>query len=243
MLCKQLASSNEALNGFLNQTTTRLAPFLTPVSAERANPLQDEINAVALSSPDAVAEWLQLKDGDGGLAAWVDHLLPQATAMLSEYNAAEDTLGIDVMIRKRFLDEDSAFTWNFTEKEDANNNNNAKEPSDQIKINCTLYAGQGRLTQTTITMQKVRILGLDSLTTFQPLTVIGNYTLQNNLTWDFLQAEIDLLVDIQPSTRADTLIVDPDPVRIQDEIRVTVGLHTMEMVLSIFLAVNQTALH
>jgi len=86
-------------------------------------------------------------------------------------------------------------------------------------------------------------LGLDSLTTFQPLTLIGNYTLQNNLTWDFLQAEIDLLVDIQPSTRADTLIVDPDPVRIQHEIRVTVGLYTMEMFLCIFLAVNQTALH
>jgi len=101
-----------------------------------------------------------------------------------------------------------------------------------------LYAGQDRLTQTTITMQQVHIFGLDNLTDFQPLTMIGNYSLQNNLSWDFLQAEIDLLVDIQPSMCADMLIVDPNPICIQDEITVTVSLHTIELILSIFLVVN-----
>jgi len=103
ILCKQLASSNEALNGFSNQTTIRLAPYLEPVSADRANPLLDETNAVASSSPDAVAEWLLLKDGDEGLAVWVDCFLPQAMALLSEYTAAEEDLSINVMIRKRFF--------------------------------------------------------------------------------------------------------------------------------------------
>jgi len=56
--------------------------------------------------------------------------------MLSEYNAAKDTLGINVMIRKCFLDENGAFTWKFTKKEankNANNNNAVKTPA--LKLN------------------------------------------------------------------------------------------------------------
>jgi len=49
--------------------------YLTPILANCTNPLLDEMNTVASASPNAIAEWLQLKDGDEGLAMWVDHLL------------------------------------------------------------------------------------------------------------------------------------------------------------------------
>jgi len=42
------------------------------------------------------------------LSAWLNHLLPLATALLNDYNEAEYDLGIHVMLRKCFL---GAFTF------------------------------------------------------------------------------------------------------------------------------------
>jgi len=64
-------------------------------------------------------------------------------------------------------------------------------------INLALH---DNFTETNISLEEVRIYGLDSMTKFDPLVIFGNYTLRNEFSWEFLQIEIDLSVDIQPSS-------------------------------------------
>ena len=65
------------------------------------------------------------------------------------------------------------------------------------------------MTQTTIVVDRVKLIGLDSFTRFDPFEMpTGKYTLQTGMAWEYLALEIDATVTIRPSTLDDSIIVD-----------------------------------
>jgi hypothetical protein len=78
------------------------------------------------------------------------------------------------------------------------------------------------------------------LVTFDPFQEIGDYTLGNDLSWTTLAIEADLMVNIKPSSLPGSMIASPKPIRIVENITVAIDLSTLDVALSLFLAVDRT---
>ena len=59
-----------------------------------------------------------------------------------------------------------------------------------------------------IELQNVRIIGLDTLSEFQPLDIVGNYTISNHFTWSYLEIEIDLAIIVSPPDKTDPMVIE-----------------------------------
>ena len=232
-ICDEMDQIEGVLNGFLSKTFEQISPYLQTIPESLADPLAVERSLVV---PDEV-ELLNLQD-DPELSDLLARGLDAADKMLAEQ--VEDTakpyvdgqtpstdLGINVMLRKRFLEADGSFLLNMTELPDG------------VSFNRTLYEGHDRLTQSQIILDAVRIFGLDSLQTFNPLNLIGNFTIGNDLEWKYLNIEIDLTVQIKPSAREDALLLDPDPVEVKEQIQVSFGFNDVSVGASFLLAIDR----
>lgn len=102
------------------------------------------------------------------------------------------------------------------------------------------------LTQTTIVLDRVKLLGLDTLTRFDPFTVMkgGKYTLQTTLGWEYLGLEIDATVTIRPSTLPDSIIVDSDndAQPVIEQVNGFVGVRDLVASSSLLTAIDKSAL-
>jgi hypothetical protein len=91
-------------------------------------------------------------------------------------------------------------------------------------------------------MQGIRIFGLETLTKFEPITVVGNYTIQNNFAWEKLTLEVRVSVEIQPSSEPDALLKDSTPETIVENMIILVDLANPNVDLALFLAIDQSKL-
>ena len=83
-------------------------------------------------------------------------------------------LNINVLLRSKLLNEDRALN---------------------IPVDRSIEVGE-----VMIGLDSIRILGLDTLNQFDTLNVIGNQTLSNYFSWDSLDLELDISIDMNPST-------------------------------------------
>ena len=130
---------------------------------------------------------LDLLDTENSIGLWFNQALRQGDTMLAatvpDQGGPTGTgrdLGINVLMRDSFLDKNRALVVNVS----------------SLPIDAVLFHGHDRLTETTITPQRVKILGLDTLTLFDPLDRIGSYTLQSELAWQTLALQFDVSVEI-----------------------------------------------
>jgi hypothetical protein len=230
--CVELGSlGGTFVSDMLAIAQTTLETHLEPVDSRVSDPLYLEST---LSFPPYM-KMMNLQDTENIVGKWFNQMLEQIDTMLgtviSDPQAPNGTgrdLGINVYLRDYFLEDDRSY---ILAVEDLPNTADA-----------ILFEGHDKMTQTTITLDEVKIFGLDTMTRFEPLVRIGKYTLQNELSWQYLTMEFQVTVDIQPSTREDSLLENPSSNRIVEKIKIDFGVDNLDVVASLLLAINQEAL-
>eukprot|EP00548_Thalassiothrix_antarctica_P009174 CAMPEP_0194160818 /NCGR_PEP_ID=MMETSP0152-20130528/78596_1 /TAXON_ID=1049557 /ORGANISM="Thalassiothrix antarctica, Strain L6-D1" /LENGTH=1020 /DNA_ID=CAMNT_0038870539 /DNA_START=133 /DNA_END=3197 /DNA_ORIENTATION=- len=145
------------------------------------------------------------------------------TSITENNNNSDDELKINAVIRDNLLDEDRSISINASNLELGNMTDNI------------IFELNDELTNTTMKLNSIQLYGLDTFTKFEPLTNIGNYTLQGNVQLSFLEIKINLLLEIRPTNgNTDNIVME--------EVTVTAGVEDVSATLSAFLAVDQDKL-
>jgi hypothetical protein len=228
-LCDLLSDSGpELLGNLLNQTNSRLDKWLAPESEELTNPLFAEqsfvvpenvtlidfqANSTSSSVSDLFVRFLKEADGLFG-GSVIDPVTGQSE------------LGINSFLREALLDETTgAWTVNL---------------SSFTNLNPVLFESNDKLTKTSVIINGVDIVGLDTLKMFDPFLEIGAFTVSNSFTWESLFLDVAMTVDIKPSTRPDSILLNPDPVNIVEEITVRVEFINIHVDLALFMPIDQS---
>lgn len=193
------------------------------------DPLHLEHNAIL---PEDLVP-LDLQNTENVIGSWFNQALKEADLLLGSTvpdpdgpNADKRDLGINILMRSYVLDENRALVVDI----------------DNLPMDAVLFKGHDRITETTISLNSVKVMGLDTLARFNPLTDIGKLTLQNELTWRNLSLEFDVTVDVMPSTREDAILQDSASTGISEQISIAFGVDNTDVVASLFLAIDQEAL-
>lgn len=231
-LCRTLNDwgSGASVNDGLDQLQTLAARY--PMTYTN-DPLTRE---ESLHPPDSVTLLNLRKDGEsgGGVAEYVLRGLEEAVDYLraEAYDSENAVLdgridrNINVLVRNRLLDADGAFTL---------------QP-DQLSFlekGGTLWQGTDQVTTTSVTLESIKIKGLDTFTQFDPFVYIGDYTVQNTISLDYLEVECDATFVILPSDREDSVLHHPDPdFALVENATLSLRLDNVTAALSLLLAVD-----
>lgn len=228
--CDELSSmGNDFVNDALVLASDALAPYLGVLLA--VDPLAPENE---LQVPEGM-RLLNFQDTENVIGSWFDALLQEADALLGTVVGDDSSptgtgrdLGVNVFLRDFLLDEDRAFILNVADL--------------PLENNGVLFAGHDMLTETTITLDSIKVFGLDTFTKFEPLLDIGKYTLQNELAWDYITVELDVTIDMKASSKEDSIIEGPSDANVIEKVKISIGVDQLDAVVSLLLAIDQEAL-
>ena len=226
--CEELSVLGTAVVGnMVDMAGDQLEPYLGNLGESATDPLYLEHNLVL---PDSL-EALNLQDTEGHIGKTVNEILRFLDTHLGTTmsdSSGKDDLVINSLLRSFGLDDDGSLRL---------------DPSSvSTMTNPTLFEGHDRLTKFTVTLDEVRLYGLDSITRFNSFRNIGKYTLQNELTWDFLKFEFDLILEMKPSTLEDTILVDPTSPGISEHFTIDFALNNIDVEASLLLVLDEVAM-
>jgi hypothetical protein len=229
--CSELSQIGTSLVGNMVQLADQtLEPYIEDLGESFTDPLFPERNLKL--PPDLKA--LDLQDSDGAVSRAFNEILQFIDTTLGTRVSDPDSmtmegidLAINVMLRSLVLDEDQALTV---------------DASALSMLNPVLFEGHDRITKFTITLNRIRVFGLDSFTRFNSFRNIGRHTIQNELTWDSITIELDLTVDIKPSMLQDAILQDPTSPGISERISMGFTVEQVDAEASFLLVMDQDAL-
>jgi hypothetical protein len=173
---------------------------------------------------------LNLQQQDTNTGRWIHQLLDKGvdylnTAVSSANGSAE--LQLNTWLRNYVLDDNGALILEQSEN----------------GAGFVIFKGHDIVTQTTIAVDRVKLIGLDSFTRFDPIKIpTGKYTLQTSMAWEYLGLEIDATVTIRPSTLDDSIIVDSQARPIVEKVSAYVGITDLEASTALLTAIDRTTL-
>ena len=226
-VCTQINAMGASFTtNYLALAKATLDPYLVTLSGPDGDALYAEQNLIL---PQSV-RLLDFQDKNNTVVAWFDKALTFANAslgtMIQDNTTGIEALGINTFLQKNFLEDDGSLVIDVQ----------------SLVENTVLYSASDKLTDTVITLNSVKIFGLDTMTRFEPLIDIGHYTLQNKLSWEFINVQLELTIDIKASTAADSMISDPSAVGIVENIKIDFGVDTVDAVISLLLAIDEDIL-
>jgi hypothetical protein len=225
-ICEELS---KFMTTHVAELLRRMEDTLAMYPADMAfDPVQseDELGVI----PDNV-RLLDFLDKETGIVGWVGRILDEVVAHVSQQ--VDDTEGpkstgsdmnLNVLLRKNLL-EDRAFILDITD-------------------DLQLYQSLDTLMETTVLLDSVKVFGLDTLTTFEPLVPTGKHTLQNGLSWEYLNVELDVTISMKPSTLEDSIIVDPpgSGSGAEERVKLKFAFQNVNAIASFLLAVDKDQL-
>ncbi|KAL7549677.1 hypothetical protein ACHAWF_012940, partial [Thalassiosira exigua] len=192
------------------------------------DPLSSEENLSSLqlgggaTSTDR-ADLLNFRDDGTKFAGWLESSVNQAVRYLSSEAEDPATGAVDMranaLLRRKVLDDDGALEIDSTDLSSAGRG-------------AVFYEGHNRIAKTAIRFDRARMVGLDSLTSFQPLDGIGDYTFRNRLAWDYLGFRLHATIEMTPSTAPDSIVEAPGSARIEEEVELFLGFDDVSAELS-----------
>ena len=232
MACQELTSLGPTLlDDTLKMLKIEIDAYLKPMPPEKTDPLYLE---KSMPSTDSVI--LNYRDGGNTVAGWftvaiqeLDSLLGVEVSDAGGPTGTDVDLAVNVLLRQYLLEEDRSLTIQVAD---------LPFPG----FDSTLFKSHDKLTETTITLDTIKVFGLDTFTHFSALQAIGNQTLQNEFKWDYLTFELDVTLDIKASSLPDAIITDPDPTDLVEKIRIKFGVDDLDILFSLFLAIDETKL-
>ncbi len=226
--CEELSVLGTAVVGnMVDMAGDQLEPYLGTLGEAATDPLYLEHNLVL---PDGL-EALNLQDTEGHIGKTVNEILRFLDTHLGTSTSAssgEDELVINSVLRSFFLNDDGSLRL------DSSSVSKVVDP--------TLFEGHDRLTEFTVNLDEVRLYGLDSITRFNSFRNIGKYTLENELTWDMLKFEFDIILDMKPSTLDDAILVDPTSPGISEHFTIDFALNDIDVEASLLLVLDEVAM-
>jgi len=205
----------------------QLEPYLGNLGEAATDPLYLEHNLVLPDGLDA----LNLQDTEGNVGKTVNEILRFLDTHLGTSmsdSSGEDELVINSVLRSFFLNDDGSLRL------DSSSVSKVVDP--------TLFEGHDRLTEFTVILDEVRLYGLDSITRFNSFRNIGKYTLQNELTWEMLKFEFDIILDIKPSTLDEAILIDPTSPGISEHFTIDFALNDIDVEASLLLVLDEVAM-
>ena len=248
-LLKYIAGEN-VLKPYLPTSTTTAAAMVDPLQYEDdfiQNVMTEEsansaTKATSVEEKSSVTtELLNLREQDTSTGRWMNELIRKGVDISNEVMPTplnvmvKEELRVNQWLRD-FVLEDGTGALVLTSSSSGTNG----FPGGGI-----LYDGEDFVTHTKIVLDRVKLLGLDTLTRFSPLEAIGDYTLETNLAWRYLALELDATVTVRPSTRPDSVIdttTSSSAMKIVEEVKVILGVDGLKAGASLMAALNQTAL-
>lgn len=219
-LCEQLSSNGgAALEALLDSFLMRVDPA-PPVLQE---PALVERQVLSSSSSSSVQ---QSSLFDFSEHEWLKRGLEQVQLFLgSSSGSSERDLGINVLLRNRILNTDGTLLVNL----------------EDVMENTTILSSHGRLTESSIVLQNLEIDGLDSLTRFDALQIVSNYTVRNTLRWESLRVRIQARIIMQASSQENSLFVvsDGQPTVVEEDIVIEAGLEDLVINLNLLFATEE----
>lgn len=224
-ICEELQSLSETLvTDVLKGVDGRMEEYM---SAPPSDPLRSEGALV-------IPENIKIVDFQDKTTwkKWLDQMLDDAMTFLTK-RVEDDTYGnemnVNALIRENFL-EDGAFLLD-------------------VDGDLTLYEGHDKFLQSTILLDSVKVFGLDTLRSFEPLVDVGKYTLQNEFSFRYLTMEVDITMELKPSTKPDSIFVNRDGSGvaagrsgISEKVKIKFGVEDLNATAAILLAVDENKL-
>lgn len=208
------------------RTVARYAP--EPVGYE-VNPLATE---KALIVPSFVS-LLNLRQNEAGMAKWVQMAMDKMVNYFQETSydlhgtgTRSTDLNVNIFMREHFLNVDKSLDLEI-------------EEFAVLEKNGLLWEGTDRLTKSSIFLKNVKVKGLDTFTKFDPFVTIGDFTVQNLLSWKYLEFEFDLTCVIQPSDRSDSVLSYPPNSSVVEDTTLQFKMENVSAALSLMLAVDR----
>ena len=229
MRSKVEAEAEERICAELNHLTKSLiADMLREADASLASYYNIDLNPLRaeddLNIPERV-KLMDLRDDSRATAKWLDKMLAYAvdfaSKLVPDSKGSEDT-NLNVFIRDNYLEDDGAFIVN----------------TNQLVI----VRNQNGFLETVVLVDKVTVHGLDHIEMFEPFIEIGSYIIQNKLSWSILTVEVELSVSIKASTKENSVFTSPSNAGSQERIKITFGVHNVDVLFSILLAVDEEKL-
>ena len=229
IICEEVGALGTTLiQDLIDQVDAFLSPYLLPQNETETNATAAEL---AMIIPPQV-RLMNFQEEDGNEQIWFYGALKEVDAALGVWlidpsgpREGGKDLGVNILLRDQVLDENRAFVLDV-----------ADLPFDFDPV---LFEGHDELTQTTMTLETVRVFGLDTFNEFKPFINQGKYTLRNDLGWDFLSFELDVSFDMKPSTLPDSIITGGTDMHIVEKVTLKFGVEDINATLSVLLAIDQ----
>eukprot|EP00940_MAST-03C_sp_MAST-3C-sp2_P000408 g408.t1 len=222
LLCAELGTlGSETVSTALGDVSALIDPYLQP--RDPSDPLAAER---ALDLPTGT-NLLNFQDPQSELGALAKEAFDYAASSLSKVDTSTGELAINGFMRSSVLDTNGLLAVGVKDL-------------DALFEDGIVYSGHDMLTETSITMTAVRVGGLDSFTKFEPLVAIGRATLSNAIALRRITIEIDLKIDMKPSTHSSSVIVNPSTPHQIEHVTLRTALDNVELNLAILLALDQT---
>jgi len=235
VLCEELGSlGSSAISDVISMIDEMIEEHKGTLSQAIANPLAAERKFVSRD-----VEIVDLTDSTTSFGSLLDLALDEADRLLGSVTDDPNSptgngkdLGVNKLLRSTILDEDRKYVVPIS-----------SWPA-SVANGGVIFTGHDLLTETTIVMNEMRLLGLDTFTVFDPLNRVGRLTLANSFKLDYLTFEADLTISMKPSSHSDAVIVNSNGDREAKIERITVrsGMRNLELDLTFLLALNQDAL-
>jgi len=265
-VCDELKSvGDKTLPEAFAKASEALQPYLVDLGAEWTNPLYQE-EALESSLQQAIQEqtagtpsspymnFQNASASDHELSALVQ-LAMDGIEMADEWLGGETTnpedgtsdLMINTLIRDFFLDESGTFVWDMTNMSSSASLGDLlgkqSNPKPSPAEGMVLLESHDDLFQMKMTLDRMEIRGLDSMTKFETFEPIGKHTLQSSMAWKFLSGTAKMTFEILPSSLPESMWSSVQPgLEIVEQVELQLSIDQIEAVLSLFLAVNQNQL-
>ena len=220
----------DAFGELLNSTKALIDEWLVPTTPEIGDPLYAERNFNNSNGVKLIN--FRGNDDDDGSGQSIGDLfvsvLKEENAIFGgvqvDENTGETDLGINLFLRNSFLDENGNMNLLLGESE---------------TFDPLIFAGHDVLTQTNILIDGVQIQGLDTLQSFTAFDDIGNYTIANEFTWEKLSLEVNLTIDMKPSSLPNSLIRSRNEIQIVENVTLNMDLTGLNVSLALFMAIDE----
>jgi len=160
----------------------------------------------------------------------LQRFLNQLDQLFGNENDSSNDLAINNLLRSYILDVNGALVVNITEL---------------LGKDGLTFELHDEFTETMITLEEVRINGLDSMTKFEPFIVFGDYTLRNEFSWNSLNMEINVLLDMQPSSLEEAVLkldADSEQAGIVEQITIKISAEKVDVLASFLALIDVEAL-
>lgn len=234
LVCEEiggLAAEGGVLDDMLVTLSERVDTYLVVNSTIDGNdndPLSAENNASVPIDEEGYPQWMNFIE----IQTWLQELLGVADLdQLAQSLLGEEGSGtaINSLVQSSILNDDGLLVI---------------DPSIIVDNSTTFFEIHDMFTQTTMSIQNISVRGLDSFAATDLLNPIGEYTLQNSFTMEYLTFILEVGVIIQPSSKSNAVIsstiADDAPV-VQETFTIEITARDVDVQFALFLGVdNQT---